>query len=197
VGAASAPRRAVPLLGAALAAVLIVAGCGGGSGDQTVSLGDGATVTVPSDVHDVYGEVEAFLDQLPYQRWYTHCVVAQVERSLSPKEAKELATLPESRRETEAMKLIGNAGSTCEKAHDRPVVDPNASRQELALYRAGTLPGMAEFAQANGYSPSQTACVESFYKKLSDRKLIELANGTDKVREGILVSVFRPCAMLK
>ncbi len=46
-------------------------------------------------------------------------------------------------------------------------------------------------------SSTQVACVQTFFEKLPDKKIIELRNGTDKLREGILVSVFRPCAQLK
>ena len=46
-------------------------------------------------------------------------------------------------------------------------------------------------------SSTQVECVQSFFAKLPDEKIIELRNGTDKVREAILVSVFRPCAQLK
>ena len=187
--------RIVSVFSAALVATILVAGCGG-SGDQTLSVGSGETITVPGDVHGFYGELESILDQFPYQHWYVACVVREVKKILGPKEVEELEDLPGAERQEKSQKAAAEAGPACEKT-DRPTIDPNASSGEIELLRVNSLPGITEFAETNGMSPTQVECVESFFAKLPDQKIIELRNGTDKVREGILVSVFRPCAQLK
>jgi hypothetical protein len=196
VRSASARLRILSLLGALLAAAVLGAGCGGGSSDQTLSVGNGETITVSGDVHGFYGELEAILDQFPYQHWYVACVVREAEKILSPKEAEELSGLPEAERQEKTQQTVTKAQPGCEKTA-RPTVDPNASSKEIALLRASSLPGIVGLAETNGMSSTQVECVESFFTKLSDQKIVELRNGTDKVREGILVSVFRPCAQLK
>jgi hypothetical protein len=187
--------RAVLLTAVVLAAAVLV-GCGGSSG-ETVSIGSGQTITVPSDTHGVYAELEAILDQLPYQHWYTKCVVGRVEKILSPAEAKALSELPESKREQKAMQITAGAGPACERSTRRPVIDPDASSQELALLRVGYVNSMKALAEANGLSPTQTACVERGFEKIPDKQIIGIGDGTEKVREGILLSVFKPCAKLK
>jgi hypothetical protein len=195
VRTASAPARIVLLVLAALAAAVLVAGCGGSS-EQTLSVGEGETITVPTDVSGFYGELEAILDQFPYQRWYVSCVVREAKKILGPEGAAELEELPEGEREKKAQEAAAKAEPACEKT-DRPTIDPNASSEEIELLRVSSIPGITEFAESNGMSSTQVACVQSFFKKLPDKKIIELRNGTDKAREGILVSVFRPCAQLK
>jgi hypothetical protein len=169
-----------------------VAGCGG-SDDDSASGG----FTVPGDVHGFKGELEAVLDQLPYQRWYTHCVISEVEKVLSPKEAEELSELPETEREQKVSEITTEAGPNCEKKTDRAPIDPNASSQELGLLRAGYLTSLTSLAEANELTSAQTACVEEGAENLADKALIEIGNGTQKVREGILLSVFKPCAKAK
>jgi hypothetical protein len=186
--------RATLLVIVALAAV-VVAGCGG-SGDQTASV-DGGTITVPSDVHGVYGEVEAFLDQLPYQSWYVRCVVNRVEAVISPAEAQALSELPEGEREGKATQVIAKAVPACEESTDRPVVDPNASSKELDLLRAGDLASMQQLAEAHHFTAAQTACIEHGFEELPDSKIIAIGNGTENARNGILLSVFKPCAKAK
>ena len=187
--------RATLLVLVALATPAL-AGCGS-SGDQTATVGNGQTVTVPGDVHGVYGELEAILDQLPYQHWYTKCVVDQVEKVLSPAEAETLSELPESQREQKAIAITAKAGPDCEKKTGRPPIDPNASSKELDLLRAGYITSMVALSEANKLTPGQTSCVESGVESLPDKQLIEIGNGTEKVREGILLSVFKPCAKVK
>ncbi len=187
--------RATLLVVVAVAAALIIAGCGG-SGDQATSL-NGETLTVPSDIHDVYGEVEAFLDQLPYQSWYVRCVVKRVETVISPAEARALSELPEAQREGKATQVIAKAVPACEKSTDRPVVDPNASSKELDLLRAGDLTSMKQLAEAHHFSAAQTACIERGFEELPDSEIIAIGNGTEKARDGILLSVFKPCATAK
>lgn len=187
-------RATLLVIVVALVAAL-VAGCGS-SGGQTASL-NGETVTVPGDVHDVYGEVEAFLAQLPYQGWYTECVIKHIKKSLSPKEAEALAELPESEREGKASRAITKAGPACEKSTDRPVIDPNAPEKALNLYRAGYLTPVRDLAEENGMSSDQVSCVEEAFQELPTAKIVALGNGSHKVREGILLSVFKPCAKVK
>jgi hypothetical protein len=187
--------RIALLFGALLATVALLAGCGGSS-DQTLSVGSEGTITVAGDVHGFYGELEAILDQFPYQHWYVACVVREAKKILDPKEAEELAELPEAERQEKTQQAVSEAQPGCEKT-DRPTVDPNASSKQIALLRASSLPGIVGLAESNGMSSTQVACVRSFFEKLSDQKIVELRNGTDKAREGILVSVFRPCAQLK
>jgi hypothetical protein len=188
-------RTPLRLIAIAVLAAAVIAGCGGSS-DQTVTVGEGQTITVDGDVHGFYDELETILDQFPYQHWYVGCVMREARKLLDPKEAKELENLPEAEREKRSTQIAAKAGPACEKS-GRPVIDPNASSKQLELLRAGSIPAMTELAENNGYSPTQVECVEAFFEKLPDKKLIELRNGTDKVREGILVSVFRPCARLK
>jgi hypothetical protein len=188
--------RIVSLLGAVLAAAVLVTGCGGGSSDQTLSVGNGETITVSGDVHGFYGELETILDQFPYQHWYVACVVREAKKILSPKEAEELEGSSESERQEKTQKVVIEAQPACERTQ-RPTVDPNASSKEIELLRASSAPGIVGLAEANGMSATQVECVESFFAKLPAQKVIELRNGTDKVREGILVSVFKPCAQLK
>ena len=192
---ASARLRIVSLFSAVLVAAVLVAGCGGSS-DQTLSVGNGQTVTVSGDVHGFYGELEAILDQFPYQHWYVACVVREAKQILGPKEAEELEELSVAERQQKTQKAAAEAEPACEKS-DRPTIDPNASSAEIELLRVSSLPGITEFAETNGMSSTQVACVRRFFEKLPDQKIIELRNGTEKVREGILVSVFRPCAQLK
>jgi len=188
-------RATVALFVVLVAAALAVAGCGGSS-DQTVSIGE-ETITVPSDTHGVYAELEAILDQLPYQSWYAKCVVGEVEKVLSPSEAEALSELPTSERERKAMEITAKAGPTCEQRHHRPVVDPNATTKELDLLRAGYVTSMTAVAESHGASPTQTACIEKGFENLSPKALVGIGNGTTKVREGILLSVFKPCSKLK
>jgi hypothetical protein len=176
----------------AILTACVLAGCGGSS-DQTSSEGD-QTITVPSGTHGVYAELQALLDQLPYQSWYTKCVVAQVKKDLTPAEAEALGELPEADRDKKAFQVIATAGPTCEREHDRPVVDPNASTKELDLLRAGYITSMTAVAESNGATPSQTACVEKGFQELPDHLVVGIANAPNKVREGILLSVFKPCA---
>jgi hypothetical protein len=189
------PLRVALALLAVLAAV-VVAGCGGGSGDQTVSVGD-ETITVSGDTHGVYAELTAILDQLPYQPWYAKCVVGQVEKVLSPEEAEELAELPEAEREEKAMQITSAAGPRCEARHHLPVIDPHASRKELELLRAGYVTSMKSVAESNGATPTQTACIEQGFEELPEKELIAIGNGSKSVREGILLSVFKPCSKEK
>jgi hypothetical protein len=175
-------------------AAALPAGCG--SSDDTATIG-GRTITVPSDTHGVYAETEAILDQLPYQHWYSKCVVEQVEGELSPAEAEALSRLPEDERGKKAMQIVSKAGPTCEKKFHRPVVDPNATTKELDLLRAGYVTSMKALAEQNGLNPAQTACVERGFEKLPDNEVINIGNGSAKTREGILLSVFKPCAKVK
>ncbi|HEX4306776.1 MAG TPA: hypothetical protein VHZ54_12105 [Solirubrobacterales bacterium] len=184
------PRPILALI--AVLAVCVLAGCGGSS-DQTASLGK-ETLTVPSDTHGVYAELQVILDQLPYQSWYTTCVVDQVKKVLSPAEAEALAELPEGEREKKAFQVISTAGPTCEREHHRPTVDPNASTEELDLLRAGYVTSMTAVAESNGATAGQIACVEKGFEELPDPQVIGIANAPNKVREGILLSVFKPCA---
>ena len=193
---AGARLRVSLLLGAFLVAALLVAGCGGGSSDQMLSVGSEGTITVSGDVHGFYGELQAILDQFPYQHWYVACVVREAKKILSPKEAEELEGLPEAERQKKTQSVLTQAQPSCEKTA-RPTIDPNASSKEIGLLRTSTLPSITALAETNGMSPTQVACVQTFFEKLPDKKIIELRNSTDKVREGILVSVFRPCAQLK
>jgi hypothetical protein len=170
-----------------------VAGCGGDSGSDTVGSGDEA-FTVPSDVHGLYGELGAILDQLPYEAWYSKCVVGQVKKTLSPTEAEELEELPEEERERKAVQVISQAGPACEAKHDLPVVDPGASTKELDLLRAGYTTSMVALAEAGGADEEQATCIQGQIDALPKTKLIEIANGTKKVRKGILLSIFKPCA---
>lgn len=186
--------RATLVLIAVLATALL-AGCGG-SDDETLSVGD-QTITVPSDAHGVYAELEAILDQLPYQGWYTRCVVDRVKKVLSPAEAEALSELPESEREQKAMQITSKAGPTCEQLHHRPVIDPNATAKELELLRAGYVTSMSAVAEAHGLDASQTACVEKGFEELPPKALIGIGNGSAMLREGILLSVFRPCSKVK
>lgn len=188
------PRAVLALTAVLVAAALV--GCGGGSGDATATIGEG-TITVPSDVHGVYGEVEAILDQLPYEAWYSKCVVAQVKKNLSPREAEALSGLPEKEREQKATLVVSQAGPTCQARHHLPVVDPNATGEELDLLRAGTADSMKTLAESHGATEDQVACVEAGFSELPDAKVIAIVNGTKKVREGILLSIFKPCASSK
>lgn len=188
------PSRLAALLIVAALVGSTVAGCGGGSG-KTGTVG-GATVTIPGDAEGFYGELEAILAQYPYQHWYVGCVMREARKLLSPKEAEELEGLREAERERKSQEVAAKAGPPCEKS-GRPTIDPNASSEEIQLLRVSSVPAIAEFAAGNGMNSTQVACVQSLFKKLSDKQMIELRNGTDKVREGILVSVFKPCSRLK
>lgn len=189
------PLRLVLLLIAAALVGAVVAGCGS-SGKETGTVGGGETVTIPADAEGFYGELEAILDQYPYQQWYVSCAMREAKKILSPKEAEELEDLPESEREQKSQEVAAKAGPPCEKS-GRPTIDPNASSAEIQLLRVSSVPAIAEFAETNGMNATQVACVQSLFKKLSDKQMIELRNGTSEVREGILVSVFKPCSRLK
>jgi hypothetical protein len=184
-------RASLSLIAIVLAA-FVVAGCGGGSGDATATLGD-ETLTMPSDVDGFYPELEAILDQLPYESWYAKCVVAEVKKSIDPEEAEKLAELPEEEREGLSNQAISKAGPICEAAHHLPVVDPNASSKELGLLRAGYVSSMKAVAESKGATPDQASCVEEGFEELDDKELVAVVNGAKTVREGILLSVFKPC----
>lgn len=171
----------------ALATAVVVAGCGssGGGSDQ---------VTVPSDVHDVYGEVEAILGQMPYQDWYRECVVRRVKKEVSPAEGKSLTELPESKRGIKAKRAIAAAGPACEKSTGRPAINPDASEKEFTLYRASLVTQVKELAESEGLSSSQITCVGEGIEELPQTRLVALGNGSSKVREAILVSVIKSCA---
>jgi hypothetical protein len=183
--------RATLLVIAALATGLLVAACGS-SGAQTQSVG-GAVVTVPTDVHGIYPELETLLAQFPYQRWYTDCVLARVKKELSPKEAEALDQNPESSGVGKAEGIIAAAGSACKKSSKRLVIDPNASEKELALFRAGFVEPYRAEAEKQGFEGAQLACVEEGVEELPSGKVIGLGNGTSAVREGILLSVLAQC----
>jgi hypothetical protein len=185
------PLRLVLLVLVAIAAVAL-AGCGS-SGDQTANGG----FTVSSDVHGLDEELATILDQLPYQHWYTRCVMGEVERVLSPAQADALSELSESEREGKLTAITAKAGPNCEKKTNRPPIDPNASDQELELLRAGYMTSTVALAEANELTSGQTSCVEEGVEALPDKQLIEIGNGTKKAREGILLSVFEPCAKVK
>jgi hypothetical protein len=185
-------RAAVLTLLVVLAAGAL-AGCGGGSDDPTASVG-GETITVPSDAHGVYGELEAILDQLPYEAWYTRCVIHQVRKNLSPSQAEALSELPEDEREAKALQVISGAGPTCQASSHRPLIDAQASRKELDLLRAGFASSMRSLAESGGAQADQVACVEAAVEKLQQSELIEAIDGSKKAREGILLSILDPCA---
>jgi hypothetical protein len=185
--------RAAVLILLVVLATGALAGCGGASDDPTASVG-GETITVPSDTHGVYGELEAILDQLPYEAWYTKCVVDQVRKNLSPSEAEALSELPEDEREGKALQVISGAGPTCQASRHRPMIDAHASRKELDLLRAGFASSMRGLAESGGAEADQLVCVESAVEKLGQNELIEAIDGSKKVREGILLSILDPCA---
>ncbi|HVW45409.1 MAG TPA: hypothetical protein VHA76_00020 [Solirubrobacterales bacterium] len=183
--------RSALLATAALVTGLLLAACGG-SGDQTASVG-GGTITVPGDVHGVYGELESLLAQFPYQRWYTECVVARVKKELGPREAEALEEQAESSDTVKAEKIIAAAGRACEKTSGRPVIDPNATDQELAIYRGGLVEEMRKIAESRGFEGARLECVERTFEELPGGKVVGLGNGTHQVREGILLSVLAQC----
>jgi hypothetical protein len=179
----------VTLLAIVTLAAAVLAGCGS-SGDQTV----GGGFTVPSDVHGLYGEAEAILNQLPYQSWYTQCVVRGIRKSISPTEAEKLAALPEAQREVKLEKELASAGPECEESSKRPVIDPNASDKEFDLYRSSYLAPLTEIAKEDNFDSEGISCVEEAVQELPTHQLIVLGNGARKAREAILVSILTPCA---
>jgi hypothetical protein len=183
--------RATLLVIAALAMGLLLAACGS-SGGQTESVG-GGTVTVPADVHGVYPELETLLAQFPYQRWYTDCVISRVKKELGPKEVEALEEQPESSSAAGAEQIIATAGHFCERSSKRPLIDPNASAKELALYRAGYVEPLKSKAEAEGFEGAQVECVGETVEELPPGKVIGLGNGTTAVRKGILLSIFAQC----
>jgi hypothetical protein len=183
--------RATLLVILALATGLLVAACGS-SGDETKSVG-GAVVTVPTDVHGIYPELETLLAQFPYQRWYTDCVLARAKKELSPKEAEALNQSPESSGVGKAEQIIAAAGVACRKSSKRPLVDPNASERELALFRAGFVEPYRSQGEEHGFEGAQLECIEETVEELPRGKVIGLGNGTSAVREGILLSVLAQC----
>jgi len=183
--------RATLLVIAALATGLLLAACGS-SGDQTKSV-EGGTITVPADIHGVFPELETLLAQFPYQRWYTDCVIARAKQEVSPKEAEVLEEQPESKDAAKAEQVIAGVVSSCKKASKRPLVDPNASEKELALFRAGFVEPYRSEAEKHGFEGAQLECVEQTVEELPGGKVVGLGNGTDAVREGILLSVLAQC----
>ncbi|MFT3865248.1 MAG: hypothetical protein QM729_13305 [Solirubrobacterales bacterium] len=180
--------RATLLVVVALVAA-VVAGCGSSGSTEN-------QVTVPSDVHDLYGEVEAILGQMPYQDWYRECVVGRVKKEVGAAEAEALAELPESKRATKAMEAVAAAGPACERSTSRPTIDPNATEKEFALYRASLVTGLGELAEREKLSSDQVTCVEEATEELPVTKLVALGNGSHKVRERILVTIIASCAGL-
>ena len=162
-------RRTTLLVIAALATGLLLAACGSSSGDQTQSEA-GGTITVPMDVHGVFPELETLLAQFPYQRWYTDCVIVRAKKKVSPKEAELLERQPESSGATKAEQAIAEAVSSCKKASSRPLIDPNASDKELALYRAGYVGQMRKLAEAKGFEGARLECVERTVEELPRRQ---------------------------
>jgi hypothetical protein len=158
---------------------------------------NGQTITVPNDVHGLYGELEALLAQFPYQQWYSHCVVERVKKQVSPAGAEALEKLPEGKREARAEKIISKAGPACEESSSRPVIDPNASEKEIALYRSGYVGPLRELAEHDGLESEAVACVEEAVEGLPTPKVVTLGNGSRKAREAILLSIFKPCAKAK
>jgi hypothetical protein len=181
----------VTLLAIVALAAAVLAGCG--SSGETASV-NGQTVTVPSDVHGFYDELETILAQFPYQDWYSECVVSTTKKSLSPAEAEELSSLPEGKREAKEEAIISKAGPECEKSSSRPVIDPNATEQQLALYRTGYIAPLREIAESDKFSEAGLTCVEEAVEALPAKKVITLGNGARKAREAILVSILTPCA---
>lgn len=184
--------RATLLVIAALATGLLLAACGSSGGAQTESVG-GGTITVPADVHGVYAELETLLAQFPYQHWYTNCVETRVKKELGPKEAEALDQNPESSGVGKAEQIIAAAGAACKKASKRPLIDPNASDKELALFRAGFIEPYKAQAEKQGFEGAGLECIEETVEELPRGKVIGLGNGTTAVREGILLSVLAQC----
>lgn len=183
----------VTLLVIVALAAAVLAGCGSSGGGDTASV-NGQTVTVPSDVHGFYGELEAILAQFPYQSWYSNCVVSKTKKSLSPAEAEALSGLPESKREAKEEAIISKAGPACEQSSKRPVIDPNASEEQIDLYRSGYLTPLREIAEKDKLGSEGAACVEEAVESLPAKKVITLGNGSRKAREAILVSILASCA---
>jgi hypothetical protein len=179
--------RATLLVIAALAAGLLLAACGG-SGSDTSDLGQ-ATVTVPSDVKGVIPELEALLAQYPYQRWYTHCIVKTTKRELTPAELE--AT--ESSGAANAEKIIAAAGPACRKKIHRPVIDPNASEEQLEILRAGFVEQLTSGAEGKGFEGKRLECVRRLAEELPSPEVVALVEGTHRAHEGILVAVLAHC----
>jgi hypothetical protein len=184
-------RRAAVLALLALTAAL-VAGCGGGSEDETSSFG-GGTITIPEGVHGLYPELQALLAQYPYQTWFTNCVEAGVHKKLSAAEVEAIEKLPESKRSEQALGAISEARSVCEKTN-RPLIDPNASEEELDLYRAGYVQPLREEAEAKKFSAAGIACVEEKVENLAAPKVLVLGNGNPAAGKVILLAVLSTCA---
>ncbi len=180
--------RATLLVIAALATGVLLAACGGSSGDSTAS----GEITIPSDVHG-YGTLEAVMTQYPYQGWYTHCVLTRVKKELSPKEAEALEATSGSDGPSKTEEVTKSAGAACEKATGRPVIDPNASEKELALYRATFVEPLGRIAKEKGFESPGVECVERTVEELPPGKVVGLGNGTHRVREGILLSALAQC----
>jgi hypothetical protein len=184
--------RATLLVIAALGTGLLLAACGSSGGGQTESV-EGGTITVPADVHGVYSELEALLAQFPYQHWYTNCVEARVKKELSPKEAEALDQNPESSGVGKAEQIIAAASAACKESSKRPLIDPNASDKELALFRAGFVGRLRGIAETHGFEGAQLECIEQTVEELPTGKVVGLGNGTRHVREGIELSVLAQC----
>jgi hypothetical protein len=182
--------RATLLVIAALLTGLLLAACGS-SGSKTERVG-GGTITVPADVHGVYPELETLLAQFPYQGWYTKCVISRVKSELSPQEVETLEQKPESSGAGKAEEIIAAAGAAC-KESKRPLIDPNASAKELALFRAGFVEPLQSEAEKHGFEGAQLECVEQTVEELPVGKVVGLGNGTNAVRKGILLSVLAQC----
>ncbi len=116
-----------------------------------------------------------------------------MKKDLSPKEAEALEELPEPSHAGKAEQIIAAAGPACEKSSSRPLVDPNASAKELALYRAGFVEPMRKVAESHGFEAAGVECVEQTVEELPGGKVVGLGNGTHAVREGILLSVLAQC----
>jgi hypothetical protein len=186
-------RRAIVLVVLALGVVAALAGCGGGgSGEQTASA-DGGTITIPEGVHGVYGEIAALLDQFPYQPWFTRCVVAKFKKQVGPAEAKELDEVTEASTSSKEQKVLVEARTACEKS-PRSLIDPNASEEEFARYRAGYVQPLREAAEAKKFSTEGVACVEKKVEELTTAKVLALGNGSAKLGEVILLAILSTCA---
>ena len=182
----------VTLLVIVALAAAVLAGCGSSGGDTASSA---AAITIPSGVHDFYGEAEAVLDQLPYQSWYTEVRRREdsVSRSARSK-PKKSRPCPNPNGKPKPRRMIAKVGPECEKSSDRPVIDPNASEAEIALYRAGYVAPLTAIAEEDNFDKEGVACVEEAVESLPAKKVVTLGNGARKARAAILVSILTPCA---
>lgn len=181
-----------------LAAVcaFVAAGCGSSSETTTKKVVQVGTeeVEIPSDTATgAFAVTRALFAKTGYEPWFAHCVLGQMEKSLTPAEAQELVKVKTAKSREHEFVLFEESSESCVQP-GRDAINPKATPSELAPIRAQTA---ATFRSAFENEPKAThaeaVCAGRVIEQLSDEEIIELSNASPKKQEKLIGEIFLPC----